>query len=95
MTLFEIFRLKRLIYQGTFPVVRGNAHTGGDMETATEVQPEYLTYADACRYSGLSRQTIWRAIKAGDVEAFKIGRSVKISRRSLEEYVRAEPVETE
>lgn len=57
----------------------------------TEVRTEYLTYEQARQLTGLSRQTIWRAIKSGDVKAFRIGRSVKISRSSLEEYVRAEP----
>lgn len=65
------------------------------METATEVKPEYLTYEQARQLTGLSRQTVWRAVKSGSVQAFKVGRSVKISRSSLEKYVRAEPVEPE
>lgn len=61
----------------------------------TEVAPEFLSYEQARQLTGLSRQTVWRAVKSGGVKAFKVGRSVKISRRSLEEYVRAEPVEPE
>ncbi len=60
-----------------------------------EITPQYLTYRQAEELTGLSRQTVWRLIKSGDVRAFRIGRSVKISRSSLEQYVRAEPVEPE
>jgi excisionase family DNA binding protein len=62
------------------------------MEQA-EITPRYLTYRQAKELTGLSRQTVWRLIKSGHVRAFKIGRSVKIERRSLEAYVQAEPVE--
>jgi excisionase family DNA binding protein len=58
-----------------------------------EITPQYLTYRQAEELTGLSRQTVWRLIKSGHVRAFKIGRSVKIERRSLEAYVQAEPVE--
>jgi len=58
----------------------------------TEVKAEYLTYEQARQLTGLSRQTVWRAVKSGEVQAFKVGRSVKISRKSLEAYVQAEPV---
>lgn len=60
-----------------------------------EITPQYLTYRQAEELTGLSRQTVWRLIKSGDVRAFRIGRSVKIERRSLESYVQAEPVEPE
>lgn len=60
-----------------------------------EITPQYLTYRQAEELTGLSRQTVWRLIKSGDVRAFKIGRGVKIERRSLEDYVQAEPIEAE
>jgi excisionase family DNA binding protein len=62
------------------------------MEQA-EITPRYLTYRQAEELTGLSRQTVWRLIKTGHVRAFKVGRSVKIERRSLEAYVQAKPVE--
>ena len=58
-----------------------------------EVRPEFLSYEQGHQFTGLSRQAIWRAIRAGDVEAFKVGRRVMISRRSLEDYVRREPAQ--
>ncbi len=59
----------------------------------TDVQPEFFSYEQGRQFSDLSRQAIWRAIRSGDVEAFKVGRKVKISRRSLEEYVRRVPAQ--
>jgi excisionase family DNA binding protein len=64
------------------------------MEQA-EIKPQYLNYRQAEELTGLSRQTVWRLIKSGDVRAFKVGRSVKIERQSLESYVQAEPMEAE
>ncbi len=55
------------------------------META--VRPEYLDYKQVEAYCGLSRTTCWRLIKAGEVEAVKIGRMVKVRRSSLDEYL--------
>jgi excisionase family DNA binding protein len=62
------------------------------MET-TDVRPEFLSYEQGRQLTGLSRQAIWRAIRSGEIEAFRVGRKVKISRTSLEEYIRRDPVE--
>ena len=49
---------------------------------------EWVTYRQAEQYSGLSRTTLWRLVSAGDVEAAKVGRAVRINRESLEAYMR-------
>ena len=48
----------------------------------------WLSYTEARRFSGLGRTKLWELISAGDVEAAKIGRAVRISRRSLDEYMK-------
>ena len=48
---------------------------------------EWITYRQAEELSGLSRTTLWKLISAGDVEAARVGRAVRISRQSLEEYM--------
>lgn len=53
----------------------------------TAVRPEYLDYKQVDAYCGLSRTTVWRLIKAGEVEAVKIGRLVKVRRASLDDYM--------
>ena len=55
--------------------------------TAQKVQPEWLRYPEAERYSGLGRSTLWKLVRAGDVRAAKVGKAVRISRRSLDEYM--------
>lgn len=47
-----------------------------------------MTYRQAEQYSGLSRTTLWRLVSAGDVEAAKVGRAVRINRESLDAYMR-------
>ncbi len=57
----------------------------------TTVQPEaapYLRYADVERLYGLSRTTAWRAIRDGHLEAVRVGRSVRISRESLDRFMK-------
>ena len=60
------------------------------MEGRAQTTPrwgEYLTYADAERYSGLSRSTLWRLLKRGKIAAVKAGSAVRIVRPSLDEYL--------
>jgi excisionase family DNA binding protein len=57
-------------------------------EDAQEVQPLYLTYRQAETLTGLSRTTLWKLINGtGGVRAARVGRAVRIHRRSLEEYM--------
>lgn len=65
------------------------------MESRTETraaEPEwgaYLTYAQAERYAGFSRNTLWRMLKRGDIRAVRAGAAVRIVRASLDEYLQA------
>ena len=54
---------------------------------AQQVQPEWLRYPEAERYSGLGRSTLSRLVKDGRVGAAKVGKAVRINRRSLDEYM--------
>lgn len=54
----------------------------------TEVTREWVTYRQAEELSGLSRTTLWRLVSAGEVEAAKVGRAVRINRGSLDAYMR-------
>ncbi len=45
---------------------------------------EYLSIANACQLLGLSRWTLWRAIKKRELAAAKIGRSTLIKRSDIE-----------
>ena len=53
----------------------------------TQVAPEWLDYASASQYSGLGRTTLWQLVSAGEIKAARIGRAVRISRASLEDYM--------
>jgi excisionase family DNA binding protein len=52
-----------------------------------EVVREWVTYKQAEDVSGLSRTTLWKLLSAGDIKAARIGRAVRINRRSLDGYL--------
>jgi excisionase family DNA binding protein len=64
------------------------------MHTATpqEVTPQWLRPHEAERYSGLGRSTLTKLIGAGEIEAAKIGKSLRISRESLEAYMKRQVI---
>jgi excisionase family DNA binding protein len=53
-----------------------------------EIVREWLTYKKAEQLVGLSRTTLWKVISAGEIEHRKVGRAVRINRRSLEAYMK-------
>ena len=56
-------------------------------EPEATVQPEWLTYRDAERYSSLSRTTLWKLLNASEIKGARVGRAVRISRVSLDQYL--------
>lgn len=62
----------------------------------TEVRPEWLTYTEAERLTGLSRVTLWRVINASNgIKVARVGRSVRINRESLEGYMERQAGESD
>jgi excisionase family DNA binding protein len=51
------------------------------------VSAEWLSYKDAERVVGLGRTTLWKLVTSGEVQAARVGRAVRLNRRSLEEYL--------
>lgn len=60
--------------------------------TAQEVTPQWLRFREAQRYSGLGRTTLTRLIDAGEIKAAKVGKSVRIHRASIDEYMERQVV---
>jgi excisionase family DNA binding protein len=58
--------------------------------TETTVERQYLSYREAQIFSGLGRTTLWSLISQDRISAAKVGRSVKISKRGLEEYMQSQ-----
>ena len=52
-----------------------------------EITREWVTYRQAEEVSGLSRTTLWKLLGAGEIKAARVGRAVRINRRSLDEYL--------
>ena len=51
------------------------------------IEREWISYRECTELTGISRGTIWKLIGAGQVRAAKVGKSVRINRRSLEQYL--------
>jgi excisionase family DNA binding protein len=51
------------------------------------VQPEWVDYPSAERFSGLSHTTLWRCVSSGDLKAARIGRSVRIHLPTLRRFM--------
>ncbi len=58
-------------------------------EPKIEVEPEWISYRDSERLSGLSRQTLWRAARRGQLKIAYIGRAARINRESLKAFMEA------
>jgi excisionase family DNA binding protein len=52
-----------------------------------QVEAEWVDYPTAERYSGLSHVTLWRRVKAGELKAARVGRSVRIHLPTLREFM--------
>ena len=50
-------------------------------------EKEWITYREASEMAGLSRTTLWKLLSTGEIRAAKVGRAVRISRHSLDEYL--------
>lgn len=59
---------------------------------SNEVQPAF-TRQDACRLIGCSLPTLDALLHSGQIKSFKIGRSVRVTRDSLETYLAGEAAE--
>jgi excisionase family DNA binding protein len=51
------------------------------------VEPEWVDYPTAERYSGLSHVSLWRRVKNGELKAARVGRSVRIHLPSFREFM--------
>ena len=53
-----------------------------------EMTREWLSYKEAEQLVGLSRSTLWRLVRDGELTVRKVGRAARISRESLDAYMR-------
>lgn len=56
------------------------------METEAVVR-EWLTNKQAQQYAGLGRTKLWELVSSGEVRAARVGRAVRINRRSLDAFM--------
>jgi excisionase family DNA binding protein len=59
------------------------------MDKIVEAQTEaaWLTYKQAQDYANIGRTTMTQLVSTGEVKAARVGRAVRISRRSLDEFM--------
>ncbi len=59
------------------------------MHTATPqaIEPKWLRFPEAERYSGLGRSTLTKLINTGEIKAAKVGKGVRINKSSIDSYM--------
>lgn len=63
-------------------------------ETQWEIVQEWLTYRQAEDIFALSRTTLWKLINTSEIEAAQVGRAVRISRASLDAFMKERAITT-
>jgi excisionase family DNA binding protein len=49
---------------------------------------QLLSIVEVCRTLGMGRSWTYRRLKSGEIPSVKLGRSIKVKREDLEEYLR-------
>lgn len=58
---------------------------------AGRIEPTWLTYQQAEELTGIKHATLWRMLKrSGEIKVFRVGKTVRINRRSLEDYLESQ-----
>lgn len=52
-----------------------------------EIQPLLLRVGEVCSSLGMSRSAVYREIHNGNLNAYKIGKSVRISQEEVSRYI--------
>lgn len=68
--------------------MNGPEHSGKEKALLQEqVQPEWASYTEAERFSGLSHATLYRLIHSGELKAARVGRSLRIHLPTLRRFM--------
>ena len=51
------------------------------------IRKMWFSYAEAQAYAGIGRTKLWETIGRGEIKVARVGRSVRISRESLDEFM--------
>jgi excisionase family DNA binding protein len=57
------------------------------MEDTPQIKPEWISYRDAMKITGLSRVTLWKMTRDGLIPASRQGRAVRLHRESLDKVM--------
>jgi excisionase family DNA binding protein len=49
---------------------------------------ELLSISEVCQELGMGKSWVYKKIKSGDIPSVKLGRTIKVPRRDLEEYLK-------
>jgi hypothetical protein len=56
-----------------------------------ELRPQMLSFRDALKYGGFGKQKAYDLIRAGKIDARKMGRRTMVDRRSIDRYHKSLP----
>ena len=52
--------------------------------------PELLSIPEVCHSLGMGKSWVYRRVKSGEIPSVKLGRSIKVKREDLEEYLKSQ-----
>lgn len=58
-----------------------------EVQETTTVERNWLSPAEVRDYAGIGRTKLWELLSKSELEGAKVGRSVKVSRRSIDAYM--------
>jgi len=56
-------------------------------QETTVIERSWLNPNEVRDYAGIGRTKLWELLSEGSIEGAKVGRSVKVSRSSIDEYM--------
>ncbi|MDT7705094.1 MAG: hypothetical protein QOG20_701 [Pseudonocardiales bacterium] len=71
---------------------RWNHESGDRMATEPEIhlaQVQFLTVAEVAAMMRVSKMTVYRLVHGGDLPAARVGRSFRVPRSAVEDYLRS------
>lgn len=62
-----------------------------EAEKTATVEKSWLSPSDVHLYAGIGKTKLWELLTKSELEGAKVGRSVRVSRRSIDEYMERNP----
>ncbi len=67
--------------------ISGEASLRPQVEESEQHRVQLLSIAQVCQEIGMGKSWVYRRLRSGEIPSIKLGRSIKVRREDLEEYL--------